>query len=78
MSDELNFDADEFLMLPVLERVRLCRLLSKRAHHLAEKAEPAFSAPYAAIANGWRELADEMEKLSALVPASGRIYLLPQ
>jgi hypothetical protein len=61
MSDDLNFNAEEFLRLPVTDRVRLCRRLAQRAQELAEKAEPSFRSAYADIALKWRELADEME-----------------
>ena len=62
MRDDLNFNADEFLKLPISDRVRLCWRLAQRAQELAEKAEPSFRAAYADIAKKWREIADEVEK----------------
>lgn len=62
MSDDPGFDADEFIRLPIADRVRLCRRLAQRAQALADKAEPAFRHGYADIAKKWRQLADEMEK----------------
>jgi len=64
MFDDLGFNVDEFIALPVQERVRLCRRLAMRAQRLAELCEPRHRAIYAEIRNQWFDLAGEMERHS--------------
>jgi len=58
----LDFNAEEFLKLPLKERVKLCRALGERANTLAAKASPKYRVYYAEIAKQWLILADEMEQ----------------
>jgi len=62
LSDELDFDAEAFLTLPVKDRVKLCRVMAGRANALAARASPKFRGHYAEIAKQWQILADEMEQ----------------
>ena len=62
MVDELDFNAEAFLALPMKERVRVARRLGKRAQQLADKAEPQYRAEYEEIAKHWFHLAAEMER----------------
>lgn len=61
MPEELNFEANEFLKLPVGERIRRCRLLAKRATALAAGSTGDHRDAYAEIAKQWLRLADDME-----------------
>jgi hypothetical protein len=70
--DELDFDAEAFLALPVKERVRTARRLGKRAQQLADKAEPQYRAEYEEIAKHWFHLAAEMERHHPGTDHSGR------
>ena len=65
MPTDLDFDADEFLKLPIAERVRLCRALTERARALSKAVQPNHRTAYAEIAKQWAELADEMERSSS-------------
>ncbi|HYM18554.1 MAG TPA: hypothetical protein VEU06_08330 [Micropepsaceae bacterium] len=62
MSDDLEFKAEEFLKLPVGQRVKLCRTMTEHANALAQKASPKYRAYYLEIAKQWLTLADEMER----------------
>jgi hypothetical protein len=50
VTDKLTFDAEQFLALPVKDRVRLCRQLAARAQELADAAESEASLAYLEIA----------------------------
>jgi len=62
VSDDLEFNAEEFLKLPVRDRVKLCRAMAEHANALAQKAAPKYRAYYLEIAKQWLTLADEMEQ----------------
>jgi hypothetical protein len=58
---DLDFTADEFLKLTDPQRVRLCRLLARRAEELAT-GDSKNSHLLLQIAKSWSDLADTMEK----------------
>ena len=62
MSDDLEFNAEEFLKLPVRQRVKLCRTMAEHANALAQNASAKYRAYYLEIAKQWLTLADEMEQ----------------
>jgi hypothetical protein len=62
VSGEEEFNAEEFLRLPVKERVKLCRRLAGQAQSFADKASPKYRGYYVEIAKQWQTLADEMEQ----------------
>ena len=66
MADNLDFDAETFLALPVKDRVHLCRRLAERAQELADAAGPMFRVGYLEIARNWLELADEMQRVALM------------
>jgi hypothetical protein len=61
MIDDLNFSADEFAQMTHRQKIRLCRLLAARAEQMAAH-DIARRTTYEQIAEGWKALADEMEK----------------
>jgi hypothetical protein len=65
VTDKPTFDAEQFLALPVKDRVRLCRQLAARAQELADAAESEASLAYLEIAKQWLTLAGEMERAAA-------------
>jgi hypothetical protein len=62
LSEEIEFNAEEFLRLPLEERIRLCRRLAEHAQALGEQASPKYRDYYAEIAKQWQILADEMQQ----------------
>jgi hypothetical protein len=62
VSDDLEFNAEEFSKLPVRQRVKLCRSMAEHANALAQKASSKYRAYYLEIAKQWLTLADEMEQ----------------
>ena len=73
MADNLDFDAETFLALPVKDRVRLCKRLAERAQELADAADPTYRVGYLEIARNWLELADEMQRVASMVKAKPAI-----
>jgi hypothetical protein len=61
----IDFCADEFLMLSVDGRIRMCRALAENAREVAASTVPSLRSDYMQLAHHWSELADEMEKLAA-------------
>jgi len=59
-----DFSPERFWALSPEERVQRCRQMALLADHLAANAGDAARADYLAIAQQWRELADEMETLT--------------
>ena len=70
MADNLDFDAETFLALPVKDRVHLCKRLAERAQELADAAEPMYRVSYLEIARSWLELADEMQRIAAMAKST--------
>jgi hypothetical protein len=62
LSEEIEFNAEEFLKLPLKERIRLCRRLAEHAQTLGDQASPKYRGYYAEIAKQWQILADEMQQ----------------
>jgi hypothetical protein len=62
MAPTLDFDIEEFVKLPLKERVELSRRLAARAEKMAEVAEAVHRKHYLEIAKQWRTLADDMEQ----------------
>ena len=62
MTQELSFNAKEFLSQPIDRRVRLCVLLADRAEQLARTSDPKLRDCYAEIARQWQLLADELTR----------------
>jgi len=62
MAHQLSFDAEQFLAMPVKDRVQLCRQMAERAQELADAARPNYRDSYLEIAKQWLMLADEMER----------------
>ena len=70
MADNLDFDAETFLALPIKDRVHLCKRLAERAQELADAAEPMYRESYLEIARSWLELADEMQRIAAMAKST--------
>jgi hypothetical protein len=63
VADELDFDSERFLAMPVGERVSECRRLAIRAEEIAGgKKSKHYRVYYLEIAAAWLRLADEMER----------------
>ena len=63
MIDELDFDREKFLAMPLEERVRECRRFAVRAEEIAErKKSEHYRAYYLEIAVAWLRLADDIER----------------
>ena len=63
MTDELDFDREQFLALPVEERVRECRRLAAQAEEIADRKKARHHrAYYLEIAIAWLRFADDMER----------------
>jgi len=63
MTDELDFNREKFLALPVEDRVRECRRLAARAEEIADgKKAQHYREYYLEIAIAWLRLADDMER----------------
>ena len=58
------FDGDQFISLPVKERVEHCRREARKARALAGHADPQHAGVYQDIARQWPGLADDMERAS--------------
>jgi len=58
----VDFDIEEFVKLPLKERIELCQRLAARAEKMAEAAEAQHSSVYREIARQWRILAGDMER----------------
>ncbi len=65
MPKELDFNADDFLKLSIVERAGLCRTLADRARALSDMAHANHRDAYAEIARQWTRLAEEMERSTA-------------
>ena len=61
MAPTLDFDVEEFVRLPLKERIELCRRLAARAEKLADAAEEQHKPVYREIARQWRALTSDME-----------------
>jgi hypothetical protein len=71
MTDELDFDREKFLAMPLEERVRECRRFAVRAEEIAlGKKSEHYRAYYLEIAVAWLRLADD---ISRSVPAGAKI-----
>jgi hypothetical protein len=63
VADELNFDRDEFLAMPLNERVRECRRFAARAAEIADKKRSKhYRVYYLEIAMAWLRVADDLER----------------
>jgi hypothetical protein len=62
MAPTLDFDVEEFVRLPLKERVELCKRLAARAEKMADATSAEHRAHYLTIANQWRILAADMEE----------------
>ncbi len=71
MAVNLDFDAETFLILPVKDRVHLCKRLAERAQELADAAEPKYRVSYLEIARNWLQLADEMQRFASMEKSTG-------
>jgi len=65
MTHELSFDAEQFLAMPVKDRVRMCRQQAERAQELADAGQPKYRDSYLEIAKQWLTLADEMGRAAS-------------
>ena len=61
-TDDLDFNAEEFMRMSFAERVGICRQLAAHARRLAELGDAKYRASYLKIAAEWDKLADEMKK----------------
>ena len=64
MSDDPDFDADEFQRLPIEERVKRCLERARHAEKLGKAAQGHHRAGYARLAKQWRLLAEEIRRAS--------------
>ena len=62
MSENLDFDTEEFFKLPKEGRIELCLRMAERAQRLAKAAEPGHRASYLDIAKHWLALAKDMSE----------------
>ena len=58
----LDFRGDEFMRMPIEDRVRQCRAFAAEARHLATLAERNLRGEYLDLAGHWSELADELQR----------------
>ena len=61
-TDDLDFNAEEFIRMSHDERIGICRRLAMRARQLAELGDVMHRESYLKIASEWDKLADEMKK----------------
>jgi hypothetical protein len=67
VTDELDFDREKFLAMPLKERVREARRFAVRAEEIADrKRSEHYRAYYLEIAIAWLRLADDLERSIAL------------
>jgi hypothetical protein len=72
MGDELDFSAEEFAKMSASQRIRICRLLAKRALKLAElSGSGEHAANYRRIAEEWETLAADIERQDWRSSATG-------
>ena len=62
MYEELAFQADEFMAMPLTRRAELCAQLAQRAQALAALAQPPLRLHYLVIAKEWLQLASATER----------------
>jgi hypothetical protein len=63
MADDIDFDDEKFLALPLDERVRACKRFAARAEEIADgKKLQHYRTYYLEIAIAWLRLADDMER----------------
>ena len=62
MNDDLSFNADEFMAMPLARRSQICAQLAERAQALAAKAKHPQRLRYLTIANEWLQLASATEQ----------------
>ena len=65
---EHRFEADEWHLLTLEQRIRRCHLMAEEAQKLAKTAPTEIAETYLQIANDWLQLAVEMQNA-----ASGRV-----
>ena len=59
---EYRFRSDEWRNLAAQQQARRCRVLAAEAQDLAKDASPDIGQRYLAIAQGWLQLADHIER----------------
>jgi len=62
MSNDTDFDANEFQRLPIAERVKRCLERAREAEKLGKAAQGDHRVGYARLAKQWRLLAEEMRR----------------
>jgi hypothetical protein len=62
VNEDLAFNADEFMAMPLTRRSRVCAQLAERAQALAATAKPPHRLHYLTIANEWLLLASATER----------------
>ena len=60
MAPTIDFDIEEFVRLPLKERVELCQRLAARAEKMAAAAEEQHKSIYRKIAKQWLALASDI------------------
>lgn len=58
----MDFRGDEFLRLTTEDRIRQCRALAEEANYQASLADRDMRLEYAALAQYWSDLADELQR----------------
>ena len=58
----MDFHADQFVRMPIEDRICQCRALAAEAKHLAAVAERDLRGDYLDLAQHWSELADELQR----------------
>jgi hypothetical protein len=66
VANKSPFDSEQFIALSVSGRISLCKEQLKRAHELADAAEPKHRAAYLDLAKQWLALADEMARTAEI------------
>jgi hypothetical protein len=67
---EHRFEADEWSLLTVEQRVRRCHLMAEEAQKHAKSAPAEIAGTYLQIANDWLQLAAEMQDADSGQPVS--------
>jgi hypothetical protein len=62
VNEDLAFDADEFIAMPLARRSRVCAPLAERAQALAANSQLPQRLHYLTIANEWLLLASATER----------------
>ena len=63
LSAECDFGTDEFLRLPIMDRIQKCHAMAEDAKRLAAVADSEMRDPYIDLAQQWLALADEMTRV---------------